>query len=83
LNILVAKDLANVSIEGRKVVIQLTSTGRQIASQLAAESAFEPYARRSKLLKRSFDLTATNLMRFIYKTFPEVITLRSNEAIPT
>lgn len=83
LNILVAKSLANVSVEGRKVVIQLTAEGRKVAAQLAAENTFEPYARRSTLLKRNFDMTATNLMRFIYQTFPEVVTLRSNEAIPT
>ncbi len=31
---------------------------------------------RAKLLKRYFDLTATNLMKFIYDTFPEIGTLR-------
>lgn len=83
LNILIGKGLATVSIEGRKVVILLTKKGREIASQLSADPVFEPYARRSLLLKRNFDMTATNLMRFIYKTFPEIVTLRSNEAIPT
>ena len=83
LNILIAKELASVSIEGRKVVIFLTEKGRNIASQLATDPAFEPYARRSAVLKRNFDLTATNLMHFIYQTFPEIVTLRSNEAIPT
>lgn len=83
LNILVAKGLATISIEGRKVVILLTKKGREIASQLSADPVFEPYARRSTLLKRNFDMTATNLMRFIYKTFPEIVTLRSNKAIPT
>jgi hypothetical protein len=83
LNILAAKGLASVSVQGRKVVIQLSAEGRQVATQLAAEDAFEPYARRSALLKRNFDMTATNLMRFIYQTFPEVVTLRSNKAIPT
>jgi hypothetical protein len=83
LNILIAKGLVTVSVEGRTVVITLTSEGRRLAGQLARDQLFEPYARRSMLLKRHFDLTATNLMRFIYQTFPEVITLRSNEAIPT
>jgi hypothetical protein len=83
LNILIAKGLASVSVEGRTVVITLTPHGRTLAGQLAENSAFEPYIRRSALLKRHFDMTATNLMRFIYDTFPEVITLRSNEVIPT
>jgi hypothetical protein len=83
LNVLIAKGLAIVSVEGRTVVISLTPEGRRLAGKLAENELFEPYARRSALLKRHFDMTATNLMRFIYETFPEVITLRSNEAIPT
>jgi hypothetical protein len=74
LNILIAKGLAIVSVEGRTVVITLTPKGRTMAGQLAGDSVFEPYVRRSALLKRHFD---------IYDTFPEVVTLRSNEAIPT
>lgn len=83
LNILVAKGLAAVSIEGRKVVIMLTNEGRKVAKELSSIPIFEPYVRRSTLLKRNFDMTATNLMRFIYQTFPEIVTLRSNKAIPT
>jgi hypothetical protein len=83
LNILVAKGLVTVSIEGRRVVILLTSRGREVASQLSNDAAFEQYARRAGLLKRNFDLSATNLMKFIYQTFPEIISLRSNKAIPT
>jgi len=71
LNILVAQDLASINIEGRKVVIVATELGRDRARQLADDVLFEPYARRARLLKRHFDLTATNLMRFIYDTFPE------------
>jgi hypothetical protein len=83
LNVLIAKGLAAIAVEGRKTVISLTPAGRDLASQFATDPLFEPYVRRAALLKRHFDLTATNLMRFIYDTFPEVITLRSNEAIPT
>ncbi len=83
LNILVAKGLASVSIEGRKVVIFLTGQGRDLARRLTDQDKFEQYSRRAKLLKRHFDMTAVNLMRFIYDTFPEIVSLRSNEAIPT
>ena len=83
LNILVAKGLLSVSVEGRKVVISLTEPGRQRATELADSPSFEQYARRSSLLKRHFDLTATNLMRFIYETFPEILSLRSGALIPT
>lgn len=83
LNILVGKGLVFVSVEGRKVVIAPTDQGRAVAAELSADPVFEDYSRRSTLLKRHFDLQATNLMRFIYETFPEVVSLRSNERIPT
>jgi len=83
LNILVAKSLVTVNIEGRTVVISLTESGRGCASELAKQDVFEPYARRSRVLKRHFDITATHLMQFIYETIPEVGSLRSGESIPT
>lgn len=83
LNILIAKGLTKVGIEGRTTVIGITASGRTLAGEFANDPVFQPYIRRSALLKRHFDLTATNLMKFIYETFPEVVTLRSNEAIPT
>jgi hypothetical protein len=75
--------LASITIEGRKVVIAATETGRDHAQQLAGDELFEQYARRAKLLKRHFDVSATRLMRFIYETFPEIVSVRSNAPIPT
>ena len=83
LNLLIAKGLALVSIRGRTVIISLTPMGQSAAQQLTGSPLFATYTRRAALLKRHFDLTATNLMKFIYETFPEIVTLRSNEAIPT
>lgn len=82
LNILVGKGLVTVSVEGRKVVIGLTEAGRILASELSTSPEFQDYARRSSLLKRHFDVQAATLMRFIYETFPEVVSLRLNERIP-
>ncbi|SFB41820.1 protein of unknown function [Collimonas sp. OK607] len=50
---------------------------------VAENPVFEAHSRRAGALKRHLDLTATNLMKFIYQTFPEVISLRSNAVIPT
>lgn len=83
LNILVGKGLVTVRVEGRTVMICLTECGRAVASELSASPEFQDYMRRSSLLKRHFDVQATTLMRFIYETFPEVVSLRSNERIPT
>jgi len=83
LNYLVAKGLVTINVEGRTVVIALTDAGSDCAHALTADDSFEQYTRRSKILKTHFDLTATNLMKFIYDTFPEIISLRSGASIPT
>ncbi len=83
LNLLTAKGLATVSIEGRKIVISPTENGRAIAKILASSPLFEIQAIRSRTLKRHLDLSATNLMKFIYETFPEIVSLKSNATIPT
>ncbi|MBD9430430.1 hypothetical protein IB257_10830 [Achromobacter sp. ACM03] len=83
LNILTAKNLAFVTLEGRKVVIAPTAEGQKIAKTLGADPLFEAHARRAIALKRHLDLGATNLMKFVYNTFPEILSLRSNSTIPT
>lgn len=81
INLLVAKGLAQVNIEGRTIHISLTENGIDVASRLSKSEEFQDIAKRSRLLKRHFDLSSTNLMRFIYKTFPEIATLRLGEVI--
>ena len=81
LNILIGKGLASTRVEGKTVVITITSTGRECAEKIATDPAFEPYVRRARILKRNFDQAATHLMRFIYDTFPEVLSLRPNDLI--
>ena len=81
INILVAKGLARVDTHGRRIEISLTSTGLEIVNALSRNEAFHDLARRSKLLKQHFDQQGTTLMRFVYKTFPEIGTLRLGEGI--
>ncbi len=83
LNLLISKGLAKANIEGRKVVISPTAEGRDKARELSGDGAFEAYVRRAKVLKTHFDVNGTNLMKFIYQTFPEVVSLRSNSPIST
>lgn len=49
-----------------------TDQGRQIASQLGRTEPWEPVFESATLLRRHFDLSGTNLKRFIYDHFPEV-----------
>jgi hypothetical protein len=81
LNTLVARQLATVAIEGRTISIGLTPRGMELAKALASTDAFADLSRRAKTLHSHFDLTATNLMKFIYDTFPELSSMRKNEVI--
>jgi hypothetical protein len=83
LNLLVAKGLAHVNVEGRTVNIGLTVRGRSVSGQLASMEEFRDAGRRAAVLKRHLDLSATHLMKFVYQTFPELSSLVMNEEIGT
>jgi hypothetical protein len=82
LNTLVARGLASVSTEGRTIKIFLTSAGREATGELVRAPEFTAMANRARLLKRHCDLSATNLMKFIYETFPELGSMRVGSRIP-
>ena len=81
LNLLVAKGLAEISVEGRTITVGLTEDGLSASSKLSCVAEFDKYAERATILRRHFNLTGTNLMKFIYDTFPEILDLRSNTPI--
>jgi len=81
LNILAAKGLVRTTVEGRTVKIGLSTKGVESAAELSTSTTFEVLALRARLLKRHCDLTATNLMNFIYDTFPELSSMRAGQAI--
>lgn len=81
LNVLVAQGLARLTRDGRRVHIGLTGEGIQAARALLETDEFEDIARRARLLKTGVDIQATHLVRFIYETFPEVVSLKLNERI--
>jgi hypothetical protein len=76
-----ARGLVQIEREGRTIIVKTTEAGGAVANQLGADTTFEDVAARASTLRTHMNLTATNLMRFIYETFPEVISLRSNEEI--
>ncbi len=81
LNLLVAKRLVEISVRGRTINIGLTSLGVETATRLAASEHFEDVRRRARALNTHLNLSATNLMKFVYSTFPEISSLRMNEYI--
>lgn len=81
INILVAKELVIVEVQGKTIHVGLTDAGLAIAHQLAENDTHNDIAKRSRLLKKYFDWAPTRLMKFIYETFPEIGTLRLGEEI--
>lgn len=81
INILVGLGLVEVEIKGRRIEIKLTNVGLTTAGKLAHEEAFEDIVRRANILKTHFNITGTNLMKFIYSTFPEIGSLSLGEEI--
>lgn len=80
-NIMIGKGLMHVHIEGRTTQIGLTKKGFDIYKKLADAEAYVDISKRAKILKQNFNLSGTNLMKFIYSTFPEISTLRFGERI--
>jgi hypothetical protein len=81
LNVLTARGLVQTSVQGRTVRIGLSSRGAELAQELIASSDFKLMSQRAHLLKSHCDLSATNLMKFIYETFPELSSMRAGQAI--
>lgn len=76
INILIAKRLVYIRVEGRSYHLGLTKEGNEIAESMILDSNFKDIAERAKLIRRHFNLSGTNLMKFIYKTFPEIGTMQ-------
>ena len=81
LNLLAGKGLVELGIDGRTVIVGLTQTGRDYAQSLAESPCFHDVARRAQSLNTHFNISGSHLMKFIYETFPEILSLRSNQPI--
>lgn len=80
-NLLVAKSMAQVAVEGRTICVGLTPIGKLAADKLAESEAFADVVERAQILKRHFDLSATTLMKFVYETFPEISGMKLGQEI--
>ncbi|MFV1463173.1 MULTISPECIES: hypothetical protein [unclassified Phaeobacter] len=81
LNILAARGLITLTVEGRTVVIDLTTKGAELAHILSQSEEFEDVKFRAGLLRKHLDLGATRLMEFIYEQFPELNNMQLNTEI--
>ncbi len=69
---LIGKGLVRPAPFSRGIGYRATEEGRAISRALSDESAWRDTAERIKLLRQHFNLTGTNLKKFIYEHFPEV-----------
>lgn len=81
LNVLAAKGLVSIQTTGRTINLALTDRGRTYAARIAADPAFQPFVNRAAMLRQNIDIGATDIMKFIYRTFPEIGTLSFDETI--
>ncbi len=79
--VLAAKGLVSIQTTGRTINLALTDRGRAYAARIAADPAFQPFVNRAAMLRQNIDIGATDIMKFIYRTFPEIGTLSFDETI--
>jgi hypothetical protein len=81
INLLVGQGLASVNINGRTIEVSLTKTGQNVARKLEKDTFFADIARRAAIIRANFNMKGTDLMRFVYQTFPEIGSLNMGEEI--
>lgn len=81
LNTLAGLGLVQIHAERRTIIISLTPAGVRSADALTHDASYENMTARAALLKKHFNIGATNLMEFIYRTFPEVVSLKLGDTI--
>jgi hypothetical protein len=62
INVLVAKELVYIRIEGRSYHLGLTQKGNDLANELIKQKSLADLSERAKLIKRNFNYSGTNLM---------------------
>ena len=81
LNVLIAKGLVSVKTNEKKVVIMCTPLGMETAASFARYEEFLPYKIRSELVCKNFNYTSTNLTKFLFEIFPEILSFKHNAEI--
>lgn len=81
LSLLAGMGLVNIVPEGRSMNITLTRGGVDLAHRISQMEEFGDFFDRSRVIRTHFDLGGTNLMRLMYKIFPELSSLRLGSEI--
>lgn len=82
IGILVAKGLAETSLDGRTVIVNLTESGRALANVLASDAAFDELQNRAKIIATALgDVPPTRLKDLVYRVIPEIVNMKWGERI--
>ena len=73
---LMGRDLVRPVPNPRGIGFRTTDRGKGLAIQLAETEDWRSTRELTRLLRRHFNLTGTNLKKFIYQNFPEVTQAR-------
>jgi len=80
INLLIGKGLIE-AVEGKPTLIKLTMKGAETANILRIRDTFSDIVSRVMILSKHFDWSGTKLKKFIYSTFPEILSLEYGEPI--
>ncbi|MFC1510222.1 hypothetical protein ACFL49_00995 [Candidatus Omnitrophota bacterium] len=82
IGVLQAKGLVNTYSKGKTVYVEITPEGIKTALNVKSQNVFKGYSEKSEIIMKHFNkLSATALMKFIYKTFPELEVMKWGEKI--
>jgi len=81
IKILLAKNLIYLEIEEKKYQFILTTKGHEIASFLSRMDGYTIVQKRATILKKEFNLSSDNLIKFINEKFPELGMLLTVEGV--
>ena len=82
LAVLVAKNLVEVTKEGRTIKIQLSFRGDEVAKRLGEKAEFTDLVTRADMVRVAVgDMTATKVKNFIYEIAPEIVTMKWGDSI--
>ncbi|QJP98681.1 hypothetical protein C798_00075 [Herbaspirillum rubrisubalbicans Os34] len=81
-SIMVARGLVHVDVVGKTVKIWLTEQGLKIAESVSESEAYRLTAERAALINAKFgSKSGVALKDFVYKTFPELTSMKWGEEI--
>lgn len=82
IGLLSAKGLVETYVEKSTVHVIITDKGQQVADQFKLEEEFKLLSQRSQIVAKNFgSMSATSIKDFIYRVFPEIISIKWGDEI--